>query len=122
MNQVVYVSRCQKRVHDTLWRLTERGRKDFLGALYVPDMDEGARVQAAKRLATLGLIEVSVVPGVRGRRYAVKAPPEILVVRGASRREPVCDAKPIRDTGKFMAAVRRLKLPPFDAPQGRGAA
>lgn len=119
-DQPIYVSDCQKRLHDVLWRLTERGRNEWEGVPLVPDMEEAARHAATKRLEALGAITVYRKPS-KPSRYAVKLPPELIVQRGASRRDVVCDARPIRDTGKFMAAVRRLKLPTYDAPQRPGA-
>lgn len=118
----IVLSAGQKRVYDHLYRLTDRGRHAWVGLLRIEDLPGSTVGAAVEKLALLGVVAVTAEPGTRARRYQIKVfphriaegdPKEVCASRWRFK-EPWYDARPLRDTGEFIAAARRIGLPLFE--------
>ena len=118
----IVLSAGQKQVYDAIWRLTDRGRHGWVGILQIEGLPGSTMRAAVEMLARVGAVSVENVPGARARRYLVKAFPHRIAEGNikdvcASRwrfKEPWYDARPIRDTGAFLAEALRVGLPQFE--------
>ena len=121
----IILSAHQKRVYDTVYSLTGRGRNAWIGILTVDGLPESTVRNALGTMKALGVLNVEDVPQYRFRRFEIKVCPHRIasgsykdVMRsrmdGADKSPWASDTKRIRDDGKFGDEWRARNMPDFE--------
>lgn len=121
----IILSAAQKRVYDTVYSLTERGRNVWIGILVVDGLPESTVRHALRMMKALGILNVDDVPQYRFRRFEIKVWPHRIasgtykdVMRsrmGSADRSPwASDTKRIRDDGRFGDEWRARNMPDYE--------